>query len=353
LRFIVISIIDIVALSAGVAVGVGMALRGFGYWSLVGTTITSTFVCTASVWLATGWIPGKPQRGVGVGSMLHFGGTITLNGLIVYLAYNLEKVLLGRYWGAEALGLYGRGYQLVSIPTDNLNSAAGSVAFAALSRIQNDPERLRRYFLKGYSLVLALTLPITIVCALFAPDLVTVLLGQKWQETAAVFRLLAPTILIFAMINPLAWLLFSLGLVGRSLNIALVLAPLVICGYAVGLPFGPKGVALGYSTVMALWVVPHIAWCVRGTIVSMRDLVTVVMRPALSGLVAAALPLALLLSYGHLLPPLPRLVIGVCLFVAVYLAMLLGAMKQKDVYLELLHGFKQAPQESAKELVSA
>ena len=70
--------------------------------------------------------------------MLRFGGTITLNGLIVYLAYNLEKVLLGRYWGAEALGLYGRAYQLVNIPTDNLNSAAGGVAFAALSRVQDD-----------------------------------------------------------------------------------------------------------------------------------------------------------------------------------------------------------------------
>ncbi len=66
--------------------------------------------------------------------MVRFGGTVTLNGLVVYVANNLEKVLLGRFWGAGALGLYGRAYQLVNIPTENLNSTAGEVAFSALSR---------------------------------------------------------------------------------------------------------------------------------------------------------------------------------------------------------------------------
>ena len=99
--------------------------------------------------------------------MMRFGGTITLNSLVVYIAYNLEKVLLGRFWGAATVGVYGRAYQLINIPTDNLNSAVGEVAFSVLSRVQKDADRLRSYFLKGYSLVLALTVPVTVACALF------------------------------------------------------------------------------------------------------------------------------------------------------------------------------------------
>ena len=57
--------------------------------------------------------------------MMHFGGTLTLNGLVAYVAYNAEKVMIGRFWGADAIGIYGRAYQLVNIPTDNLNSAVG------------------------------------------------------------------------------------------------------------------------------------------------------------------------------------------------------------------------------------
>ena len=88
--------------------------------------------------------------------MMVFGGALTLNGLVAYVAYNAEKVLIGRFWGAEAIGIYGRAYQLVNIPTDNLNTAVGEVAFSALSRLQDDPVRLRSYFLKGFSLVLGL-----------------------------------------------------------------------------------------------------------------------------------------------------------------------------------------------------
>ena len=61
--------------------------------------------------------------------MMRFGGSVTLIGLIVYIAYNLEKILLGRWWGAQAVGLYGRAYQLINIPTDGLNTAAGEVRF--------------------------------------------------------------------------------------------------------------------------------------------------------------------------------------------------------------------------------
>ena len=136
---------------------------------------------------------------------------------------------------------------------------------------------------------MALTLPITVACALLADDLVLVILGSKWSEAAPIFRLLAPIILVYAMINPMSWLLLALGLVGRSLKIALVLAPLVMAGYLAGLPYGPKGVALGYSTVMVLWVIPHLAWCVQGTVISLKDITWAVSRPLLSALVAAVL----------------------------------------------------------------
>ena len=229
----------------------------------------------------------RTGRASDVASMLRFGGTITLNSLVVYVAYNLEKVLLGRYFGPDALGLYGRAYELINLPTRILNSAVGGVAFSALSRLQTDPHAFRTYFLKGYSLVVSLTLPTTIVCAVLADDIILVVLGPKWQGAAEIFRLLAPTILAFGMINPLAWLLQSVGLQERSLKIAFVLCPIVICSYLIGIPYGPNGVALAYSIAMTLWVVPHILWCLYGTPITPGDLLSAVGRPLLSGAAAA------------------------------------------------------------------
>ncbi len=353
MRFTAVAAIDTLALVLSIAVGIGMALRGYGHWALVGMTLTAPLVSTVGAWIAAAWIPGITRNWDGIRSMMRFGGTITLNSLVVYIGYNLEKILLGRYWGADVVGIYGRAYQLTSIPTDNLNSSIGGVAFSALSRVQDDPQRLKSYFLKGYSLVLALTLPITLVCTLFANDAILVLLGQKWREAIPIFRLLAPTILIFAMINPFSWLLFSIGLVGRSLKIALVIAPLVITATIIGLPYGPKGVAFAYSTAMSLWVVPHIAWCVHGTMVSVKDVLRALSRPLLSGVVAGVVTFTLQFFYGPMLSPLPRLLSGVTFFVCAYLGMLLYVMGQKGFYLDLIRGLRRRRSVEESALASA
>ena len=240
-----LSSIEVGSQVASAAISIGMALAGFGYWALVASVIAVPACVTIGAWLATGWIPGPPRRDQRhFARCCAFGGTITLNGLVVYAAYNLEKVLLGRYFGSDALGLYGRAYQLVNMPTQALNVALGGVAFAALARLQGEPARFKSYFLKGYSLVVSMTLPTTIFCAVLADDIILVVLGPKWREAASIFRLLAPTILVFGIINPLGWLLQSIGLQERSLKIAFVIAPLVCFAYLIGIPYGPNGVAL-------------------------------------------------------------------------------------------------------------
>ncbi|HTZ72394.1 MAG TPA: lipopolysaccharide biosynthesis protein [Candidatus Aquilonibacter sp.] len=352
MRFTALSTIDVVSLAVSVATAVGMAVAGFRYWALVAMTVVPPFITTICLWFATRWVPGPPRKKSGIRSMVHFGGLVTLNGLIYYVAYNLDKVLLGRYWGAEAIGIYGRAYQLVNIPTDNLNSAVGEVAFSALSRVQNDAARLRSYFLKGYSMVLALTVPVTIAGALCANDLISVVLGPKWTATAPIFRLLAPTILIYAIINPLAWLLYSTGMVARSIKLIAIIAPLTITAYILGLPHGPKGVAMAYSTVMTIWVIPHILLCVRGTSVSFRDVMVTIRRPVVSGVVAGALAAAIQFFIGSSLIPLARVAIEGSVLLAVYLVILLYIMGQKSFYLEVFRSLRRAPVPE-KVLVSA
>ena len=341
MRFTAMAVISVVSLMVGTAIAIGGAAIGYGYWALVANSVTTPLVASIGFWLATGWVPGMPRRRAGIRSMMHFGGALTLNGIIAYIAFNADKVMIGRFLGVDAIGIYGRGFQIVSIPTDNLNSAVGEVAFSALSRLQNDPARLRSYFLKGFSFVLGLTLPITIACALFADDVVLVLLGPKWQATTEIVRLLAPTIAVLAVINPMGWLIYSLGLVRRSLKIALVFAPIMILGCVLGLPYGATGVAFAYSAVMVLWVVPHVAWCVHGTAISLRDVAAAVIRPLACGVVAGAVGYAVRLMGGDFLSPLPRLVLESGVLAVTFFAMLVFVAGQKALYLDLLRGLRR------------
>jgi PST family polysaccharide transporter len=248
----------------------------------------------------------------------------------------MDKVLLGRFGGAEVLGFYGRAYQLVSLPTENLNTTIGMVAFPALSRLQNDPERLRNYFLKGYGLFLSLVMPITMACALFAEDIIRVFLGAKWGAAVPVFRLLAPTILTFALINPLAWLLLAGGHAGQSLKIAFIIAPVVIAGYVVGLPYGPNGVATGFSVSMLLLAVPVMRMATHGTSITTIDALKVVTRPLLSILIGAGATMAAWSFIRFLNPPLLRLIAANVVLFGIYAFVLLFVMGQKAVYFNLL-----------------
>jgi len=153
MRFTGLSVINVAAIALSSAAAIVLAEMGFGYWALVAMAVLYPLISSIGSWMLASWIPRLPRRGVGLRSMMRFGATVTVNSIVVYIAYNMEKALLGRFWGANAIGIYGRAYQLVNVPTDNLNSAAGEVAFSALSRVQHEPERLRRYFLNGYSLI--------------------------------------------------------------------------------------------------------------------------------------------------------------------------------------------------------
>ncbi|QIG51832.1 lipopolysaccharide biosynthesis protein [Nordella sp. HKS 07] len=340
LRYVSLAVIETIAQVGAVAIGIGMALAGLGYWALVGATLAVRVTTTACLWATAGWTPFKPRTSVETGRLLRFGGTITMNNLIIYLGYNLDKALLGRFWGADALGLYGRAFQLIDIPTSSINSALGGVAFAALSRLQTDPARFRAYFLKGYSLINALTMPITIFCLLFANDIILFVLGAKWNDAVLLFRLLAPTILVFGIINPTGWFLQSIGLQVRSLKLALAIAPLVLVACLMGLPYGPAGVAFAFSTAMALWVVPHILWCCHKTFIPPADLFAALCRPGLASLSSAML---VYLAVPYIAPfhsVFLRLAACGGAMAFIYAFVLLIILDQKATYLDIFRSLK-------------
>lgn len=336
MRFTALAKLDAVVLVLSTILAIVMAYYGFGYWALVGRVVAGTIMGVIGVFILMPWVPGKPRRGTGIRSMVKFGGTVTLNSFVVFMAYNTEKILLGRFWGAAPLGLYGRAYQLANLPVQQLMGAVGSVAFPVLSRMQNDLDRLRRSYLKFHSIVVSMTVPAVICCSLFADEIIHALLGPKWTGAAGVLRLLSPTVMAFALINPLSWLLKATGKVRRSLNIALLIAPVVILGVVAGLRYGPPGVALGYSVAMILLSVPLVAWAIHRTGVSALDYWNCIKPAVVAGAVGGVAGWLCKMSLQASLTPLPQLIVESTVSLSIYAWILLYVMGQKPVYMDLI-----------------
>jgi PST family polysaccharide transporter len=335
MRFGALAAIDLVSFCGSAMLGIGMAAAGWGYWSLVGMTVSAPLVTAVGTWLAVPWIPGMPRRGCDIRSMLHLGGTWTFIGVIVYVAYNAEKTLLGRFWGAEALGLYGRAYQLINLPTELVNTSIMSVVVPALSRLQHDAERLKRTFLACYGAVLSLTIPATLVCAVFAEEIIAVVLGRRWGQAVPILRALAPTILAFALMNPFSWFLASTARNRLSIGTALLVPPTVILGVLSGIQHGPLGVALGYSAGVCVLALPIIGLCRSAAGITGLDLWSAIRRPLWAGLASAAAGLALKLAVGGATAPIITLILGLIVVCAVYVWTLLVVFDQRNHYLEM------------------
>jgi O-antigen/teichoic acid export membrane protein len=337
MRFATLTIIDLSSLLLSTCLGIGMARAGFGYWAVVCTIVAPIALNLFGLWTATGWRPGPPRRGCGVGSMVKYGGTITLNSVIVYFCYNLDKVLLGRFWGADVLGLYGRAYTLINLPTQTLNSTIAVVALPALARLQDEPKRLKNYFLKGYGLFLSLAIPIAMACAAFAEDIIHVFLGAKWDAAVPVFRLLTPMTFAFALFNPFGWFLIATGRATRSLHISFIIVPVVITGYLAGLSHGAVGVATGFSIATVILIPPILFWSTRGTLISVTETLMVVSRPLLAALAGTGAALAASAGLAPFLAgPVPRLFVASSVLFGVYGIILLFVLGQKTLYVAVL-----------------
>ena len=181
-----------------------------------------------------------------------------------------------------------------------------------------------------------MVLPVTTACALFGEDIVLLFLGPKWQDTATIFRLLAPTIMALALINPFGWLLMATGHANRSLKIALSLVPALIIGYYFGLKHGTQGIAIAFSLTMVLAVLPIMVWAKRGTLLTMTNLLKAVAPSLASILLAAVLTLSQRRLLSHIDHLFLRLTLECALLFGIYAFLLLVVMGQATTYIKVM-----------------
>jgi len=297
MRFLSLAIRDVAAYVLAVPVAIFLAWRGFGYWALVALPLTLNSTVMLLSWLMAGWKPSLPRRGAKVRSLIAFGGNVAASYFVLNLNRSSDSVLIGWYWGAGPLGLYSRAFNLLMLPVRQLGTPARSVAVPAFSRVQNDPERLAHFYLRTANLIMWITAPIFGFLFVAAEPVIVLTLGSRWREAAPVFQILAIFALGQLMFESAVWLLVSRGQSKRLLKLSLIISPIVVGSYALGLRFGIKGVALSGSLVL-LAVFPWILnFSFRGTNLTLRRLGQAILCPlsmCLAGICLAKLALHLI-----------------------------------------------------------
>jgi PST family polysaccharide transporter len=146
------------------------------------------------------------------------------------------------------------------------------VAVPAFSRIQNDPERFARYYLRAANLIIWISGPIFAFLFVAADPVIVLVLGSKWREAAPVFQILIIASLGQLLFETILWLFVSRGQSGRLFKLLLVISPIIVSSFAIGLPFGIKGVALSGSLVFVGMFPWMLNYAFRGTQLTWKHL---------------------------------------------------------------------------------
>jgi PST family polysaccharide transporter len=177
--------------------------------------------------------------------LMYFGGGFTVARLANFAALQGDNLIVGRWLGPAALGLYGRAYQLMSVPAVLLGEALDTVLFPAMARVQQEPQRLANAYRRGVALVALLMCPLSVVLAIAAPALLTVVLGAKWNAVILPFQVLTLGMLFRTSYKLSDSLARATGAVYRRAWRQIVYAGSILGGSWIGQHWGITGVAAG------------------------------------------------------------------------------------------------------------
>lgn len=294
-----------------------LALLGFGYWALVWRELARGMLVAIGVWIRFPWIPGLPSRRAGTRKLLRFGMDLTFAQIFVVAIMRLDSVLIGRIAGAGQLGMYRQGQNLLA-PIEVLNAPIQGVAQPGLSSLQTEPERYRRYYERVVSLVGLLTIPIGAFCAIYAEEIVNVVLGPNWVGTAIFLKIVAIGAAVRPVVATSSVVLITLGKHKTILVLAIVHSVLMVAFMVMGIPWGAVGIAAAHLLATIVLMFPKLHYSFVGSPVTMRMFCGSLSQPVLA---TSAMGIALFLLHPFTSPygNFYSLSIGIVAGAAIYL----------------------------------
>jgi PST family polysaccharide transporter len=331
MRFGRLAVANLAGAFLSVLLSIGLAVGGMSYWSLVIGSLGGAVLTSLLLNFLSGWWPGLPLRGTGLRAVLRYGANITAFDFANYFHRNLDNVLIGRFWGADVLGLYTRAYQLLMFPIQNLRNPIMAVAFPAMSRLQDQPEHFRVYYRQVTALVAFLSMPLTAFLMVSSHLVIRVLLGPQWLGAVPIFSVLAIVAFIQPSYSLIGVVMLSSGNSRQYLRVGLFNTALYTLGFVIGVRFGAVGLAIGYAIATYLVIVPSLSMSFAGTSVRPSDFWRAVALPGSASLLAGAV-LFFTSPMWKQVPPTLGLAMAAALFAVIYLAAFLVLPGGKSLF---------------------
>jgi O-antigen/teichoic acid export membrane protein len=321
LRFDAMVKVEIATKLLGLGASVWFAVHGFGVYALVNATLITAIFST--LWfIALGYREHRPKlyfRPSEVRGFLGFGAYQMGEQSVNYISAHIDKILIGRLVGMEALGFYNLAWQLVMFPIVRINSILNVVAFPVYSKIQHDKKEIARYYSLSLHLLSAVLVPFLIFMAFFSHEIILIFYGKAWEQASTLLSILSVVGITKALGNPGGSVVLALGRadIGFWWNVGW--ATSVALGLTISLLLKPDITITAYTLLVLCLFSGWFWFYIVSTLATAKALPTL-MPIVKVAVFAFFLALGISISFGFL-PTLPvsmKLIVAALMFATIY-----------------------------------
>lgn len=259
-------IIAITSLIISNSVGLLMAWNGFAYWGMATQNILFILVVALMNWYYSPWRPSWHIDMAPAWRMFGFSGKLLLTNIVNTLSSNAFSFLLGKFYGDYTAGIYGNARKWNDMCSNTINGMLTGVEQPVLSQVREEKQRYVQVFRKMLRFVSFVSFPCLLGMGFIARELLFVLFGQKWLESAVLLSILSLYGAIYPLMTLYANMVISQGRSQINLWSTFCLSTLILVGLVVLHPYGMMTMVIYFVCINALWlgVWQYFAWRLIG-----------------------------------------------------------------------------------------
>lgn len=234
-------------LAAAISGGTGIVLAyiGFGEWALAIQLVLQGFLSTILIWTLTDWRPSFILKWSSILRYTKLSSALFINSSITYFSSNIDNFLIGKMYNQKSLGIYSKSYAIIKLPTTNISKVLSAVFLPSFSKIQDDPAKIKKYYVKIIKIVISISFPLMIMVYFYAKEFVLIVFGDQWIEAVPFIKIFSISGMIASINSLLGSVIISRGRTDLIFKEIYLKRPSVIIGILVGAYISVFAIAIG------------------------------------------------------------------------------------------------------------
>ena len=220
-------------------VGIIMAMKGYGVWSLVAQYLVNSFIDTVILAIVIKWIPKLRFSFKRLGKLLSYGWKVLLAALINVIYEDIRTLIIGKMYTEADLAYYNQGRRIPNLLVANINTSIQSVMFPIMANKQDDKDGVKRIVRRSMKTSAFIIMPMMFGLAAVAEPLIKIVLTDNWLGCVPYLQILCINFALLPLQTANLQAIYALGrsdialrleIIKRVFNLVLVL---VSCQFGV------------------------------------------------------------------------------------------------------------------------